>query len=125
MQRARLPADGDAAIADDRSSADEGAERRRRARPGSVDVDPSQRKLVLDADAFRRARGEKALAAQARLPGREGPRRRRCGGDASGDAPVAERHGRAEGRRRKIVQQIQATKGKKYVEQQRSCPTRS
>jgi hypothetical protein len=92
-----------------------------------VDVRPDPGgKLVLYAGAFHtRGRAEKALATVKHdFPGAQVVSVRRSSSAASaGDAPVAKHptaKQKADGA--KIVQQIQATKGKKYVEQQRKLP---
>lgn len=96
--------------------------------PAAVDLSPDPGgKLVLYSGAFRtRARAEKALAglkhdfAGAKVVSV----RRSASGDENADEAVVAKHPtakqKAEGA--EIVKQIQATKGKKYVDQQRKLP---
>jgi hypothetical protein len=95
--------------------------------PAGVDVRPDPgRKLVVYAGAYRtRAQAEKALAkVKHDFPGAKvvSVRRPAAAADAA-DAPVAKHptaKQKADGA--KIVQQIQAAKGRKYVQQQRKLP---
>ena len=130
VQLRTLPAGADAAAiaAATKAARGKGAKRVGVLDPAGVDVRPDPGgKLVLYAGAFRtRAQAEKALAASKHdFPGAKVVSVRRSSSAAAdaADAPVAKHptaKQKADGA--KIVQQIQATKGKKYVEQQRQLP---
>ena len=126
VQLRTLPAGADTAAATKAARA-KGAKAVGVLDPAGVDVKPDPGgKLILYSGAFHtRAKAEKALAGLKHdFPGAKVVSVRRSGAsDSAADAPVAKHptaKQKADGG--KIVQQIQATKGKKYVEQQRQLP---